>query len=322
MKYDEVEHLEERLTAKTSRFAIRRRTLAGKGAVVTGGGRGIGAAVAEALAAEGATVVLAARTGKEIEWVAEGLELEGGAAHALVCDVTDPESVSAMALRAQELVGGVDILINNAGIARSAPFLKVSLDQWESVMRVNATGALLVTQAFLPEMLARGWGRIVNVASLAGLEGARYVTAYTASKHALLGMARCLARELVGTGVTVNSVCPGYVDTIMTGKNIEWIALKTNRDVDEVRATLKMLQPGDRLITTDEVAHAVMTFLPEAAASLQGSELVVWGGGARSSEPQPKDEPDAEGDPEDAPDAEQEPKHAPDLRPAPKGGSE
>ncbi|MDE2761811.1 MAG: SDR family NAD(P)-dependent oxidoreductase [Gemmatimonadota bacterium] len=303
MKYDEVEHLGERLNAKTSRFAVRRRTLAGKGAVVTGGGRGIGAAVAEALAAEGAAVVLTARTGKEIEWVAEGLELEGRPAHAVVCDVTDPESVSAMALRAQELLGGVDILVNNAGIAESAPFLKVSLEQWESVIRVNATGALLVTQAFLPEMLARQWGRIVNVASVAGLEGARYVTAYTASKHALLGMARCLARELAGTGVTVNSVCPGYVDTLMTGKNIEWIALKTNRDVEEIRATIKTLQPGDRLITTDEVAHAVMTFMPDAAASLQGGELVVWGGGVRRPEEKPGDSPETEGEPEDAPDA-------------------
>ena len=163
--------LREGLKSKTTRFAIRRRTLAGKGAVVTGGGRGIGAAVAEALAIEGASVVVTARTRDEVEWVAEGLELEGWPAHALVCDVTDPESVSAMALRAQALVGGVDILVNNAGVASSAPFLKVTLEEWESVHRVNATGALLVTQAFLPEMLERGWGRIVNVASVAGARG-------------------------------------------------------------------------------------------------------------------------------------------------------
>lgn len=273
--------LREGLKSKTTRFAIRRRVLAGKGAVVTGGGRGIGAAVAEALAIEGASVVVTARTRDEVEWVAEGLELEGWPAHALVCDVTDPESVSAMAFQAQALVGGVDILVNNAGVASSAPFLKVTLEEWESVHRVNATGALLVTQAFLPEMLEQGWGRIVNVASVAALDGARYITAYAASKHALLGLARCLARELAGTGVTVNSVCPGYVDTVMTGKNIERIAVVTNRDPDEIRAVVKKQQPGARLITTDEVAHAVMTFLPEAAASLQGSELLVWGGGVK-----------------------------------------
>ena len=278
-KHPELGPLEERVKAKTSRLALRRRTLAGKGAVVTGGGRGIGEAVAEALAEEGAAVVVTARTRDDIEWVAEGLEIEGRTAHAVVCDVTDPDSVSAMAFRAQELLGGVDILVNNAGVASSAPFLKVALEEWESVHRVNATGALLVTQAFLPEMLERGWGRIVNVASVAGLGGARYITAYAASKHALLGMARCLAEELAGTGVTVNSVCPSYVDTIMTEDNIERIAAKTGRDAKAVRAGLEEMQPGGRLITVAEVAHAVMTFMPEAAASLQGSELLVRGGG-------------------------------------------
>ena len=278
MKHDDVGALEEQVKTKTSRFAIRRRTLAGKGAVVTGGGRGIGARVAEAMADEGAAVVVTARTRDEVEWVAKGLELEGWPAHAVVCDVTDPESVAAMAFRAQELLGGVDILVNNAGVASSEPFLKVTLDQWESVHRVNATGALLVTQVFLPEMLERKWGRIVNVASVAGLQGARYITAYAASKHAMLGMARCLAEELAGTGVTVNSVCPSYVDTIMTGKNIERIAARTDQDPEAIREALNRMLPGERLITTDEVAHAVMTFMPNAAASLQGSELVVRGG--------------------------------------------
>ena len=290
MKSDEVKFLEEGIRAKTSRFTVRRLLLAGRGAVVTGGGRGIGAAIVEALANEGAGVVVAARTSDEIEWVAGGLEVEGRAAYPVVCDVTDPDSVSAMAMQAQELLGGVDIVVNNAGVASSAPFLKVTVDDWERVHRVNATGALLVTQAFLPEMLARKWGRIVNVASVAALEGARYITSYAASKHALLGMARCLAQELAGTGVTVNSVCPSYVDTIMTGRNIERIAAATNRDADEILAALKRLQPGERLITTDEVAHAVMTFLPDAAASLQGSELVVMGGDALNEEEEDEEE--------------------------------
>ncbi len=252
---------------------------AGKGAVVTGGGRGIGAAVAEALAASGVPVVVTARTPAEIDAVADGLRARGRTAFAVVCDVTEPDSVAAMAARAQDLLGSVDILVNNAGVARSAPFLKVTLGQWEDVHRVNATGALLVTQAFLPGMLERGWGRIVNVASVASLGGARYITAYAASKHALIGMARCLADELGGTGVTVNSVCPGYVDTPMTDENIERIAARTGRDADAVRAGLAEMQPGGRLITPREVAYAVMTFMPEEAAALQGSELVVRGGG-------------------------------------------
>ena len=267
------------MTAETGGRADRGLALAGRAAVVTGGGRGIGVAVAGALAAEGAAVVVTARTGDEIEAVAEGLRARGETAHAAVCDVTDPDSVAALAARARELVGAIDILVNNAGIARSAPFLKVTLDEWEHVHRVNATGPLLVTQAFLPPMLERGWGRIVNVASVASFLGARYITSYAASKHALLGMTRCLADELAGTGVTVNSVCPGYVDTPMTNENIERIAAKTGRDAEEVRAGLEKMQPGGRLITSDEVAHAVMTFMADEAGSMQGAELVVRGGG-------------------------------------------
>ena len=251
--------------------------LAGKGAVVTGGGRGIGAAVARALAAEGAAVIVAARTVDEIEGVAAEMRAGGGAAHAVVCDVSDPVSIAAMAARAGALLGHVDILVNNSGVAPSAPFLRVTVEQWETVHRVNATGPLLVTQAFLPGMLERGWGRIVNMASVASLEGARYITAYAASKHALIGMTRCLAAELAGTGVTVNSVCPNYVDTPMTDENIERIAARTGRNASTIRAGLEEMQPGGRLITAEEVADAVMTFMPEAAASLHGSELVIRG---------------------------------------------
>ena len=251
--------------------------LAGRGAVVTGGGRGIGVAVARALARAGAAVVVTARTAAEIEAVAERLRAEGRTAHAVSCDVTDPDSVAAMAARAGELLGAVDILVNNAGVAASAPFGKVTLEQWEAVHRVNATGPLICTQAFLPAMVERGWGRIVNVASVASLEGARYITSYAASKHALLGMTRCLAAEMAGTGITVNSVCPSYVDTPMTDENIARIAAKTGRAAESIRAGLEDRQPGGRFITADEVAHAVMTFMPDEAASLQGSELVIRG---------------------------------------------
>lgn len=256
--------------------------LAGRGAVVTGGGRGIGSAVADALVGAGAGVVVASRSTDEIEIVAKRLGAAGARAHAVLCDVGDQESVAEMADRARELLGAVDILVNNAGISGSAPFLRVRVGDWEAMHRVNATGPLLVTQALLPGMLERGWGRIVNVASVVGLRGARYISSYAASKHALLGMTRCLAEELAGTGVTVNSVCPGYVDTPMTTRNIRRIAEATGRDAAAVRRGLEEMQPSGRFVSPGEVAHAVLSFLPEAAASLQGSELAVRGGSARS----------------------------------------
>ena len=250
-------------------------TVVGKRALVTGGGRGIGAAVCRRLAAEGASVVVSARSEEEITTVADSIGRAGGSASAIPCDVGDPESISQLAAA----VGQVDILVNNAGVAPSARFQRVTLDEWERTMRINATGPLLLTQAVLSGMLERGWGRVVNVASIASHTGARYITSYAASKHALLGMTRCLAAELTGTGVTVNSVCPGYVDTSMTDGNVQRISEKTGRTEEEVRRMIESDQPGERLITAEEVAHAVMTFLPDMARGFQGTSLVLDGGG-------------------------------------------
>lgn len=252
-------------------------TLEGRRGLVTGGGRGIGAAVCRALAGKGVEVVVSARTPAEIETVAEEIRGGGGHAEAVTCDVSNPGSIQDLARR----VGGVDILVNNAGVSSSAKFLDTDLAEWERIHRINATGPLLVTQAFLPSMLERGWGRIVNVASIASLVGARYISAYAASKHAVLGMARSLAAELVGTGVTVNTVCPGYVDTPMTDANIERIAGVTGREASDIRKSLESDQPGGRLITPEEVAFAVLSFLPDAAGGFQGSSLVLDGGGLR-----------------------------------------
>ncbi len=195
-------------------------TLAGRGAVVTGGSRGIGLAVARALAEAGAAVVVAARAPDRLQAVAAELGAPGRRAWAVACDVADPEGVRTLAREAESRLGHVDILVNNAGISHSAPVQKTTLEDWNRLLTVNATGPFLCTQAFLPGMLARGWGRVVNIASVAGLSGGKYIAAYSASKHAVVGFTRSVAAEVAGTGVTVNAICPGYVDTDMTRQSV------------------------------------------------------------------------------------------------------
>ena len=207
--------------------------LEGKTAVITGGGRGIGAAVAGALAAEGAAVVVSARSQNEIEGVAAELRGRGHAAWAVPCDVTDPAQIFGLAETAAEHLGPVDILINNAGIVASAPLKSLTLETWNRIFAVNVTGVFLCTKAFLPGMVERGWGRVVNVASIAGKTGGPYISAYAASKHAVIGFTRSVAAEVATTGVTVNAVCPGYVDTPMTDRSVERIVEKTGADPEQ-----------------------------------------------------------------------------------------
>jgi NAD(P)-dependent dehydrogenase (short-subunit alcohol dehydrogenase family) len=226
----------------------------GSVAVVTGGGRGIGAAVARALAGEGATVVVAARTMDRIVEIAKAVEDGGGRARAVRCDVTDPASVRELAKAA----GPVDILVNNAGGAHSAPLLKITLDDWKRVLAVNATGTFLCTQAFVGGMLERQRGAIVNVASVAGLAGARYIAAYAAAKHAVIGFTHSVAAELEGTGVVCNAVCPGYVDTPMTQESIARVSAKTGKPPEAALAAMLAASEQARLITPDEVATAVL----------------------------------------------------------------
>lgn len=252
--------------------------LNGRTAVVTGAGRGIGAAVARGLANAGARVALAARTRDQLEQVAAELGSGGQPALALTCDVSDENSVAAMARNAQQHLGRVDILVANAGIGYSGPLARTSLEDWNRVMAVNATGAFLCTRAFLPGMAERRWGRIVYVASVAGLTGDKYIAAYAASKHAVLGLARSAAAEVAGSGVTVNAVCPGYVDTEMTQESITRIVEKTGKNREEALAAILATTPQRRLIAPEEVAHAVLALCDDLACSVNGESLVIDGG--------------------------------------------
>jgi len=253
------------------------RSFDGAVAVVTGGGQGIGAAVAHALATEGAAVVVAARSGDRIEKVAAEVRNAGGKAWAVQCDVTDPASVHNLAQAAARRAGVVDILVNNAGAAHSAPLVKITLEDWNRVLAVNATGTFLCTQAFVPAMLMRKKGAIVNVASVAGLAGARYIAAYAAAKHAVIGLMRSVAAELEGTGVTCNAVCPGYVDTEMTTESVARVVAKTGKDSGDALAAMLASAGQKRLITVEEVAQAVLRLADPRGARPNGKAVTIAG---------------------------------------------
>jgi NAD(P)-dependent dehydrogenase (short-subunit alcohol dehydrogenase family) len=252
--------------------------LDGKTAVVTGAGQGIGAAVAKSLAHAGAAVVVAARSGAKLEAVATDIRQRGRTAWAVECDVTDPDSVARLEHQARERVGPIDILVNNAGVSSSASLAKTSLEEWRRILEVNATGPFLCMRAFLPSMVERRWGRVVTVASVAGLVGARYISAYAASKHAVVGLTRSVAAEVATDGVTVNAVCPGFVDTPMTDQSVARISAKTGRSAADARAAIVATMPQGRLITPEEVAHAVLALCVEEAGGINGQAIVIDGG--------------------------------------------
>jgi len=233
-------------------------------ALVTGAGRGIGAAIALRLARAGAAVVCAARSLESVHDTADAIKAEGGLAWAVHLDVTDPATYDdAVAELEPELErrGGVWWLVNNAGIAETAPFLRhereTGVDIYEKHLRTNFHGPRRLIERFAPAMLERGHGRIVNVASSAGLRGYPYAAAYVASKHALVGYTRCAAAELAGKGVTLNLVCPHYVDSPMTDGTVGRIVKKTGRDPAEVRAFLAKENPGGSLVSCEEIADVV-----------------------------------------------------------------
>ena len=250
---------------------------AGSVAVVTGGGQGIGAAVARSLAREGAAIVVAARSTDKIERVAKEIVKAGGKAWAITCDVTDPASVYSLAVAAGRRAGAVDILINNAGAAHSASLAKTTLEDWNRVLAVNATGTFLCTQAFLPAMLLRKQGSVVNIASVAGLDGARYISAYAAAKHAVIGLTRSVAAELEGTGVTCNAVCPAFVDTDMTKESVARVVAKTGKNPDEALRAMLASAGQERLVTVAEVARAVLELCDPKGERPNGAAVTVAG---------------------------------------------
>jgi NAD(P)-dependent dehydrogenase (short-subunit alcohol dehydrogenase family) len=245
-------------------------------ALVTGAGSGIGLAIARALVTRGARVVIVGRRVALLDALAAEL---ADRALPLVLDVTDEAAVGRAFAVVQEHWGVVSILVNNAGAASSAALAQETLDRWLQLMAVNATGPFLCTRAALPGMITQGWGRVVNIASTAALAGARYISAYAASKHALLGMTRCVALEVARHGVTVNAICPGYVATELTDAAVANIMERTGLDATQAQSRLAATSAQRRLLEPDEIAAAVIYLCSEGARGVNGQALMIDGGG-------------------------------------------
>ena len=253
--------------------------LSNRTALITGGGRGIGRAVAFAFAREGARVAVVARTEREVARVAEEVKAETGVETMYsTCDVSNRESVELALADVRVRTGAIDILVNNAGIAESAPLVKTSDELWQRHLAINLTGTFYFTRAVLPPMIERGWGRIINIASIAGKTGAPYISAYAASKHGVLGLTRSVALEVASKGVTINAICPGYVDTEMTTHALEKIEAKTGKPASDALETIKSMSPQNRLITPEEVASVALLLASEEGRGINGQAINVDGG--------------------------------------------
>jgi 3-hydroxybutyrate dehydrogenase len=250
--------------------------LDGQHAVVTGGGSGIGAAIAHALVTAGAQVTLMGRDAARLAYQAEVLS-EAGAVYVQSVDVTSADSVAAAFAAAREH-GFIDILVNNAGQAEAASFAKTDLALWKRMLDVNLTGVFLCTQEVLPGMLERRSGRIVNVASTAGQVGYAYVAAYCAAKHGVIGLTRSLALEVATRGVTVNAVCPGYTETGLLEQSIEKIVAQTGRSENEAREALLRSNPQRRFVTPNEVASSALWLCLSESRSITGQTISISGG--------------------------------------------
>jgi 3-hydroxybutyrate dehydrogenase len=249
-------------------------------ALITGGGRGIGKAIGLKFAGEGAQVILAARSGDQVKQAAD--EIAGATAAPvlpLVCDVTKAGSIDSLFKAVKESFGrGADIMVNNAGIAESAPLTRTDDELWQRHLAVNLSGTFYCMRAALPEMIERGWGRIINVASIAGKIGGPYIAAYSASKHGVLGLTRSAALEVATKGITVNAICPGYVDTEMTTRGIENITRKTKLSASEAMESIKKMSPQHRIVEPEEVASVALLLASEEGRGINGQAINVDGG--------------------------------------------
>lgn len=243
--------------------------LAGKLALVTGGGRGIGAAIARALARSGAKVVVCGRKQADLDAVASEV---GGTA--VACDLGDRADTDRMLAA----VGDVAVLVNNAGIAESAALDRTTDELWDRILELDVTAPFRLTRALVPRMVKAGWGRVINVASNAGITGYGYSAAYCAAKHAMVGFTRALAIDLARTPVTINAICPGWVETQMAEEAVARIANKTGRSVDEARGSLASMSPQRRMVQPEEVAHAAVMLCAHEARGIHGQTIVIDGG--------------------------------------------
>ena len=256
--------------------------LAGRRALVTGAARGLGYTIALALAAAGADVAVTARTAPDLAALADQIQALGRRCVWATADVTDAAQVQPMAATLIADLGGLDILVNNAGAAGSHKFLGHPDELWHAMLAVNLTSVYLVSKACVPAIIAAGGGRIINIASVAARTGVSYMAAYTASKHGVLGLTRVLATELGRYKITVNAVCPGFLDTPMTEGSIANIVARTGQSPDQARAALESMSPQGRLITPTEVAALVLYLAGERSHGITGQAINVDGGSIQS----------------------------------------
>ncbi|MFQ5849019.1 MAG: SDR family NAD(P)-dependent oxidoreductase [Candidatus Binatia bacterium] len=254
------------------------KELKGKIVLVTGGSRGIGRCIALAFAHQEARVVITGRTEETLRTVAGEIRNLGIEALPLTCDVTRRDEVEAMAHQIRSRLGTVQILVNNAGMAPAAGFLEMEDRLWEEVIKVNLTGTYYCCRLFLSGMLSLRWGRIINIASTVSKVAYPYTSAYTTSKHAVLGLTRALATETARSGVTVNAICPGYVNTDLTLKNARLMAEKTGKGLEQVLDLIKGSSPQRRLIAPEEVSHVALMLASDSAKGMTGQAINVDGG--------------------------------------------
>lgn len=242
---------------------------------VTGAGRGVGRAIALRFARDGYRVAATGRTETSLRVLCDEIAAAGGAALAIGCDVTDRAQVTAAVERTGHALGEIDVLVNNAGAADSAPFAVMDDDMWDRMLGVNLTGTYNCMRAIMPGMFDRGRGRVINIASIGAKKGFAYTAAYVAAKHGVLGLTRAVAIEAGPRGVTVNAICPGWVESDMTGESIARIVSRTGQSEDAARRALERMNPRQRFVQPDEIAGVAAFLASPAAQGINGKDIEI-----------------------------------------------